>query len=231
MSSYASDEEQVEALKSWWNENGTSLLTGVALVLAVFFGMRQWQSENLSEAGNASDLYQQIAELSINSLSIQATPETVRDAMVFYTQLKNEYPDSIYTRYAAMSVAKFLVETDQYEQAASELQWILDNPDLGMFQDIDEELFLIVRLRLARIKLGIGDAQTALALIHEVDPGPMTSAYADLEGDVLLSLGQTDEAKAAYQKALATNTSGNPVLLQLKLQDLGVSPVNLDPVL
>jgi len=225
LSSYASDEEQVEALKSWWSENGTSLLTGVALVLAVFFGMRQWQSATQAETGMASDLYQQIADLSLDTISQQMSQETLRDATVFYAQLESEYPDSIYTRYAALAMAKFLVDAEEPQQAASELQWILDNPDLGLFNSADEELFQIARLRLARIKLSLDDPQTALTLLREADPGTFATGYAEAEGDVLLNLGQTDEAREAYQRALAANTDGNPVLLQLKLQELGVSPV------
>ena len=92
MASYASDEEQLEALKTWWQENGTSLVLGVALVIAVFFGARQWQAGNQVEAGNASDLYQLIAELSLNSLSTEVSTQTLDDAMVFYTQLKMTTP-------------------------------------------------------------------------------------------------------------------------------------------
>ena len=34
---YGSDEEQVEALKKWWNENGSSMLMGVGVVLILLF--------------------------------------------------------------------------------------------------------------------------------------------------------------------------------------------------
>ena len=39
MSDYLSDEEQVERLKSWWSENGTSLL---ASLLVAVLGIAGW---------------------------------------------------------------------------------------------------------------------------------------------------------------------------------------------
>ena len=38
MSSYLSEEEQVEALKKWWKDNGTSVIAGVVLGFGIIFG-------------------------------------------------------------------------------------------------------------------------------------------------------------------------------------------------
>ena len=38
------EEEQVEALKKWWDDNGTQLLVGIVVVLAGVFGYRTWES-------------------------------------------------------------------------------------------------------------------------------------------------------------------------------------------
>jgi predicted negative regulator of RcsB-dependent stress response len=221
-----SEEEQVEALKRWWKDNGSSLLTGVMLVLAVFFGVRYWQGAQLSNSAAASDLYQQIADLAIAGVSQPVSEEAVLGAQAIYASLKNEYPDSIYTRYAALAIARFQVETNQLDLAAAELQWLLDNPDIGLLKKVDEELLLTARVRLARVKVAQGMAQEALDLLGAVEPGAFAGSYAEVEGDALLSLGRRDEARAAYERALALLGTGNPVLLQLKLQDLGVSPVD-----
>src|SRR5690606_17314578 len=105
-----------------------------------------------------------------------------------------------------------------------ELQWILDNPDLGFMKSVDDELLLTARLRLARVMIAQDQAQQALDLLRAVNPGSFASSFAEVEGDALLSLGQREQARDAYQRALAANISGNPGLLSLKLQDLGVGP-------
>ena len=38
MESYRTEEEQVEALKRWWDENGRSTMTAVVLALVAGFG-------------------------------------------------------------------------------------------------------------------------------------------------------------------------------------------------
>jgi predicted negative regulator of RcsB-dependent stress response len=225
LATYGDDEEQVEALKRWWNDNGSSLLTGVLLVLAVFFGVRYWQSSQVATSAEASDLYQQIADLAIDSITTPASEEAILGAQAIYATLKTEHPDSIYTRYAALAIARFQVESNQLDLAAAELQWILDNPGIGIMKEADEELFLTARVRLARVKIAQGKAQEALDLLHAVEPGSFAGNYAEVEGDALVALGQTDAARAAYERALAEMATGNPLVLQLKLQDLGVSPV------
>jgi predicted negative regulator of RcsB-dependent stress response len=224
LATHASDEEQLEALKTWWQENGTTLLTGIAIVLALFFGVQRWQNSSEANNGIASDLYQQIADLGLAKMSVAVTEEDLLAALPSYNQLKTDQENSIYTRYAALIIARLQAELNHLDAAEAELQWILDNPKLGLLKSADEELFLITRLRLAKIKLAQGEPQAAIDLLKAEDSGSFAASYAELEGDALLSLGDREGAKAAYQRALAANTNGNPAVLNLKLQDLGVSP-------
>jgi predicted negative regulator of RcsB-dependent stress response len=223
LSGYQNDEEQLEALKSWWKENGSSLITGVIVVLAVFFGVRQWQSSQDAQAGIASDLYQQIADIVIDNLTQSVDDNARQVVMSSYNELKSGFADSIYTRYAALAVAKLHVDQDALDDAAAELQWILDNPELGFMQEADAELFIIARLRLAMVRVAQEQYQAALDLLDDVEPGTFAPGFAETRGDALYGLGRREEALAAYERALAANTEGNPVLLQLKMQDLGWS--------
>jgi predicted negative regulator of RcsB-dependent stress response len=231
LADYESDEEQLEAIKRWWKENGTSLLSGIALVLAVYFGVGRFQDSQVADAGRASDLYQQLSDLAVENMSTAISADALLAAQAVYSQLKTEYGDSIYSRYAALLMARFQVERNELDKAAAELQWIIDNPKLGFLRDADEELFVIARLRLARVKLGLDDAAGALALLQsqpvkdEFVPG-----YAEVEGDAQLALGNPDAARTAYQRAFAAlnaSGTGNPTVLRLKLQELGVNPSEL----
>ena len=42
MDIHRTEEEQVEAIKTWWKANGTSVIVGVVLGVAVIFGVRYW---------------------------------------------------------------------------------------------------------------------------------------------------------------------------------------------
>ena len=116
MASYESDEEQIEALKGWWKENGSSLLTGVVIVLVVLFGSRQWQGSQLAKAEAASDLYQNLIPL-VSDFQTNGLDDTgIATLEVFYNQLRNDHTDTIYTRYAALLMASVYVTQENYDQ-------------------------------------------------------------------------------------------------------------------
>ncbi|MDM8569979.1 tetratricopeptide repeat protein, partial [Thiotrichales bacterium HSG1] len=60
MATYETEEEQVEALKKWWKENGLSVVGGVAIGFALLFGWRWWQAYTEHQSQIASDTYEHI---------------------------------------------------------------------------------------------------------------------------------------------------------------------------
>ncbi|UCE90705.1 MAG: tetratricopeptide repeat protein, partial [Pseudomonadota bacterium] len=52
-----SEREQIEALKKWWNENGKSIVIGIAIGVAVVAGYRGWIAYRTDLAQDASLLY------------------------------------------------------------------------------------------------------------------------------------------------------------------------------
>ena len=219
MASYESDEEQIEALKRWWKENGGSLLTGTVIVLVVLFGSRQWQGAQLAKAEEASDLYENFIPLIADFQTNGLDDSGIATLEVFYNQLRNDHTDTIYTRYGAMLMASVYVAQENYDQASAELNWILDNPELGFMQKAEEELFLSARLRLARVMLAQGQAQQALDLIIAVEPLELVASYAEVQGDAYLQLGQIEQARSAYERAIAAG-QGNNNFIELKLLGL-----------
>ena len=219
MASYESDEEQIEALKRWWKENGGSLLTGTVIVLVVLFGSRQWQGAQLAKAEEASDLYENFIPLVADFQTNGLDDSGIATLEVFYNQLRNDHTDTIYTRYGAMLMASVYVAQENYDQASAELNWILDNPELGFMQKAEEELFLSARLRLARVMLAQGQAQQALDLIIAVEPLELVASYAEVQGDAYLQLGQIEQARSAYERAIAAG-QGNNNFIELKLLGL-----------
>ncbi|MDG1850508.1 MAG: tetratricopeptide repeat protein [Gammaproteobacteria bacterium] len=220
MASYANDEEQVEALKRWWQENGTSLLTGIVIVLVVLFGSRQWQGAQLAKAEAASDLYEDVVQLALLDQASALTAESMAQLESSYDELRNEFEDSIYARYGAMMMATVYVNQENYDQAATELNWIIDNPELGFMQKAEEELFLTARLRLARVKLAQGLAQEALTIVTEVEPGALAAGFAEVQGDAYLQLGQSEQARSAYERAISLEPD-NASFIDLKIRGIG----------
>ncbi len=219
MASYGSDEEQLEALKNWWNENGTSLLMGIALVLVVFFGNRWWQGNVNAEKEGASEIYATMMETMAVNLDNAVSDEDLASMRDTYSQLLGEFPDSIYVRYAALMLASAYVGREEYDAAAEQLGWVLDNQELGFMQEAEPELFLSTRLKLARVKLAQEEPQAALDLVSAVEPGGLAASYAEVQGDAYVQLGQIELARSAYERALALLPE-NAAFIDLKLSSL-----------
>lgn len=215
---YDTDEEQIEAIKGWWDENGTSVIVGIILVLAVLFGSRYWQSAQETTAEAASDIYTQLADAVQANIDLEIDDAELNAALSLHDELKGNFTNTVYSRYSALIMARLYVQRNELEAAAVELQWILDNPSLGFLKSIDDELALTTRSRLARVVLAQGDAEAALLLLNEVEPGAFAGTFAEIEGDAYVELGRTEEAIEAYQTAL--NIGTNAEVVELKLNDI-----------
>lgn len=211
MESYRTEEEQVEALKRWWQENGRSTVIGVVLALGLGFGWQAWQKNQQQAAENASVLYQQM----LQALASE-DPAAVDDGQGFALRLKDEYRGSTYAQFAALHLARLAVLAGQLDTAESELRWVLAMADEG--SDVQQ----VARLRLARVMAAAGQAEDALALLQESGTD-YTAAYAMARGDILLQLGREAEALTAFENAAAALDPAAPVprTLQEKLQYLG----------
>lgn len=215
---YDTDEEQIEAIKGWWEENGTSVIVAIILVLAVLFGSRYWQSSQNATAELASDIYTQMTDSVEANFDLDIDDDELSAALNWHDELKTNFINTIYSRYSALLMARLYVQRNELENAANELQWILDNPGLGFLKSIDDELALTTRARLARVIIAQGSPETALQLLNEVDPGTFAGIFAEIEGDAYVELGRLPEAIDAYQTALTLGT--NEQVVQLKLNDI-----------
>ena len=215
---YDTDEEQIEAIKGWWDENGTSVIVGIILVLAVLFGSRYWQSSEQATAEVASDIYTQLSDAVQTNIDLEIDDAELNAALSLHDELKANFANTVYSRYSALIMARLYVQRAELDDAAVELQWIIDNPSLGFLKSIDDELALTARSRLARVVLAQGDAEGALLLLNEVEPGTFVGTFAEIQGDAYVELGRTDEAIEAYQNAL--NAGTNTEVVELKLNDI-----------
>jgi len=207
---YRTDEEQIEHLKRWWDENGKSIIGGIAIGLIAIFGWRGWQDHLVTQGENASDLYEHIT----NDIS----REKGKHAEEIADQLNQDYKSTPYSTFSSLLLAREAVEKNDIDAAKNHLQWVLDNTDSDEFRHL-------ARLRLSRLLLEEGDKELALSLIENVYTGKFASSYHELRGDILLQQGDSKAAQDAYTQALSTQNSirGNQSVVQMKLDDLGAN--------
>lgn len=219
MDSLRSEEEQVEALKRWWEENGRSTVVAIVVALGGALGWQAWQAHSQSQRDAASDLYQ--AMLSQSAAAAGMTDQQREAATGLAERLKAEFPDSTYAQFAALQLARGAVETDDLAQAEAELRWVLGQADPG------GDVALVTQLRLARVVSAAGDGGQALKILDGVEGGSYAGAYALARGDILLAMGREDEAREAYAEAQQRSATGGPQAassLAQKLQTLSPVP-------
>ncbi|MEI6066843.1 MAG: tetratricopeptide repeat protein [Methylococcaceae bacterium] len=205
MEIYETEEEQLDAVKRWWKENGQSTIIGLVLGVAVILGWNYWQNLKKNQTEQASALYGQL---------IQAIGTDKKDsAEKLAERIQSEYPKTEYAAYGVLLLAKLKVQQGDLPKAQALLKSIAAGTD--------KELSNVAKIRLVRLMLASGEYEQGLQLINDVDPATSSSFsgnYDELVGDLYVALDRLDQARSAYQKALE-NGYKSP-LLQFKIDDL-----------
>ncbi len=203
------EEEQLAQIKEWWQQNGKPLLFGGALALVLVFGWQFWQKHQLNQAHNASTVYQQLLNAALEEGGAD-TAEVSRLGNL----LQKEFAGSHYAQYGSLFVAKVAVESGRLDEAATELQAVLDKP-------ADKTLEELARQRMARVLAAQDKAEDGLALLDGEAVDAFAASREELRGDLLVQLQRPEEAHAAYSKAKELLSQDAAIGgLQLKLDDL-----------
>jgi predicted negative regulator of RcsB-dependent stress response len=202
---YDTEEQQIEALKRWWKENGNSTIIGVSLGIAMIIGWNYWQTHKQTQSLQASAIYDQL--LKAASTNQDATVDKLAK------QLQEQYSGTSYAPLSGLFQAKAKVQKDDIAGAKDILKKISEGSD--------KTLANIARIRLVELMLASGEYEQGLQVISQADQantGKFSDNYDELTGDLYVALDRLDEARTAYEKAMK-NGFQSP-LLKLKLDDL-----------
>lgn len=190
---YETEEEQIDAIKRWWKENGKSIVLGFVLGIGGIGGFRYWQSNVEEQAKIGSMHFEEVVALS------------VKDKKVFDVKLdevKTQHSGKSYADLSAFVAAKKLVDEKDYKAAKQQLEWIVQNSSHKSFEHV-------ARIRLVKIMLQLNETKEALDLIKDLKSTGFESTYAELRGDVYAALHEYAKSKAEYQVALNKLNSGD----------------------
>ena len=206
MEIYENENDQVEAIKRFFAENGKALAVGVILGVGALVGWRYWNNHQIESARSASLSYQTV----VSSLSA-GKAEDLSAAEKFAADNKNTYG-----ALASMELAQQFVDQNQLEKAAAQLQQ-------GLAATSDENLNAVITLRLARVQIQLKQADTALKTLERVKGEGWAAIVADLRGEALLSKGDKQGARSAWEAGVKSNAS--PALsemMQMKINNLSI---------
>ena len=208
---YETDQEQIEAIKGWWNKNGNWVIGGCLAFIVSYIGLYMYQDSAQTHRVAGSKAYEQLL---VNLTS--ETPDS--EALTAQIELlKGEYKDLGYGVMAALQEAKVAVDAGKLESALPALDWAAKNAEA--------ELLTVILYRKAVVQYALDDLDGALTSLNAMSgTGHQTLSF-ELMGDILLAQGKPDEARKAYKAALDLSSEqdiNNPYL-QLKLDDLAVA--------
>ena len=175
-----------------------SLVAAIVIVAAGFGGWNFWEGQQLATQGAASDLYEEILELTLVEPGQQIATDDADRIIALSAQLRDDFSQSTYASFGALFAASQHVASNDLEAAEADLQWIIDNHGKGFMAKTDSGLLLTANLRLGRVILARGDAERALALVNSVAPQSFEAGYSELRGDIYLALGRRADARDAY---------------------------------
>lgn len=209
---YDTDEEQIEALKGWWQENGNMLIVALLVFAVAYFGITTYRNSAQTSKEEASVAFQSLVNL---TSAADAGGDVQFDAIAAQIDvIKREHGKSTYATYAALFGARYAVLQGDLETATAELNWAAD-------QNKNSNLESLIQLRLARIEFSRGNNVVALKILSG-DGASQQVGFDELRGDILLSQGDVAGARLAYQSAweLAANGTQARPILDMKLNDL-----------
>jgi len=208
---YETEEQQVDAIKQWWKDNGNTLVIGAVVGLAGLWGWRFYNDSVVEGQEQASAAY--------NNMLVQFEAQGSEAQLDNVQAFINENSDSNYAVLASLLLAKEAVANKDFELAKTQLTQLQD-------QNKYAPLNPLINLRLARVKVELGEFDAALSTLTMITEVGFLAKAEQVKGTVYLKQGDVNNARIAFQSAIdASNGRVDPVL-QLQFDDLALAIVN-----
>ncbi|MCB1802145.1 MAG: tetratricopeptide repeat protein [Gammaproteobacteria bacterium] len=205
MSTYQTEEEQVEAIKKWWKENGRSVIGGVVLGFLVIGGWQGWQGWQRNQGETASIAFDTMRQSVLTGNFDKALEDGKR--------IIGEFSGSAYASFAALELAKLAYQRGEKSVARNHLQWVADSAPEATLREVG-------RLRLAQLLLDMKELEALDGLLAQPPLPAFAGEFALLQGDLQVARGNTEAARESYQEALVKGIQ-DETLVRMKLVDVG----------
>jgi predicted negative regulator of RcsB-dependent stress response len=200
--------EQGEQVRIWLRNNGSSVIGGIAVGLALIAGWQWWQRKQELHGEHAAATYAALAD------TVRDNGDEKRIATLA-SSLRTDYGKTTYATLAALRIAAHQMDRGDAKGALATLDSATDTTEPG--------LATLLRLRAARVLLALGRPADALARVQSMQDPDYASVTDEIRGDAEHALGRIDAARQDYIDALSHLPAGAPNrdVLEMKLADIG----------
>ena len=201
------EQERIAELKAWWEDNRWYVIGGIFAAILAFAGYRGWIYWSARQAEDAAAMFAPLAEA--------AKAKDAKKVAEAAQPLIAKHPRSYYSSEAALVLAKSAFDANNLDEARKQLEWVVAN---GVAEHRG-----IARMRLAAVLMEQKKYEEALKALDGNKDEAFVALAADLRGDIMLTQGRLDEARAAYKLASEKAGPRNPVknIADTKLNALG----------
>lgn len=210
MSDHHYEQEQLAALKDWWNKNGKLILVTILVALTANWGYRYYQSSQIESRQTASSYY--------DAMVVNVDRKKFSEAKAQADNIIKNYSKTVYSDMTAMLMAKIALEEKDFAKAREHYNWVIDHAKSKVTGDL-------AKLNLVKVMLHEEKNQEAFAYLQENQSGNLyQNQWLVLMGDVALLLKDSDAAKNYYQQALEKIGPENQGynLVQMKKENVDV---------
>jgi predicted negative regulator of RcsB-dependent stress response len=209
MTVLANEQEQLEAIKSWWKNYGKLSVIVFLIGISASYGWKMWQRSQSAFNEQASLIYDQM---------LSSFNQHNQDALIARANtLSNDFSKTAYASMANFMLGHLAVEQGNFDKALKEFKQVMQSSS-------DAKIRQIARVRAARILLAKHQLKEALAMLEVIDNPTFLPQINEVKGDVFVAMGDAEKARDSYKAALGATEKGefNRPLLEMKFEQLSV---------
>jgi predicted negative regulator of RcsB-dependent stress response len=202
------EQEQLDALKAFWNSYGNLITWTLVLVLGAFAAWNGWNYWQREQGLKASAMF--------DELERAAEAGDADKAGRVLADLKQQFASTAFAQQGALLAAKVQADKGQADAARASLNWVAESAP-------DDEMRTMARLRLAALQAEAKQYEEAIKTLDAANAPGFEALVADRRGDVLALQGKPAEARAAYEVAFRAMSDKIDYrrLIEAKLTALG----------
>ena len=202
---YETQEQQIDAIKTFWRKYGTILTISLVIVFGGLGGWHYYKSAHSASQENASQAY--------SNLMMKFQVKGIDGERNEMQEFVNNNKHNSYGVLVSLLLVKEFVKQKDYKQAISQLIALQSN---NRYLPLNP----VINLRLAKIQLAFGKLDAALKTIALITQPSFAVKSNQIKGLIYLNKG--DKVKAYYAFKLAVEQSHGNVdpLLQMQFNDV-----------